>query len=966
MAALHFMAGQLTDVRRKAVLDAQKMQSTILKEMTAQGKEIPPYELMELIGKGSFGRVYKATHRDTRQLVAVKIISIEEGDSMNPTNSDTFSDILKEVNTLKMLNNSGARNINMVVDSFLVDQSIWMVTEYCAGGSVATLMRPTGGLPEKWIIPILREVAEAMSWVHKEGIIHRDIKCANVLVTDVGGVQLCDFGVAGIINTRFDKRSTVTGTLQWMAPELFESAAYGTEVDIWAFGSMVYEVASGLPPNATTLQNIPNISHFLKQNCPRLEGDQYSDLLKDMVAYCLVDDPAMRPRIEEIQQHPYIADTEDRFPTASLSKLVKAYRLWETQGGSRRSLFAVGGAQGQLEDAPPMPAMDDWNFNTMKEAPQTDDPDASAVYDAYGPGVDFPGQTPAPQKNGPRRRRRPPNLKGPTAPLEKVFDPNTLTNYRDNARAWYGRGESPPLTSDLPLRDHSQGQTVRESLINLDLSYDGNTGTGSGAHESDTIRASHKPKPHDNRRTQDWTFPVMAGGGSGQPDSHEDAMPSLPPAFDPPTEVYSKPTANSHTASSQNLSVSRPLNRASVASLIDLDEGFVEDNYSRPSTSQSDAAFASDTEERFGLEKHTSRRFEVPHTTREPSLYVSSKSQPREPSLYVTTTSSAPREPSLYVSDANTKPALANTGNIGNTNGTNGYSDAGHHADDENDDGTIEIPDLNEGYREPSIYVTNGARTNREPSLYIDLDEARYERPESQMTDYNKYQQPKGHSRSNSNLSGTGQDANGMDRESGIFIPSFNDAKRQASMIIPDESRTDRLPSLLIPEDMGHHTSSTSLSSMASAANHSNNSNLGYTTGGYNGMYEDLGQDTDRETDDGDSPSPYHRDRNANNGSSDPRSRSQASTFWWQDSMSSSVASYLDIAAPLVPFEASVAPDAPAGRVMEGLCDADDMKMEMQRLISAMRDHLGYTGSMLEKLPVRKADLRRGREETPP
>jgi serine/threonine protein kinase len=95
-------------------------------------------------------------------------------------------------------------------------------------------MRPTGGLTERWIIPILREVAEAVYWVHKQGVIHRDIKCANVLITEVGGVQLCDFGVAGVLATKFDKRSTVTGTLHWMAPELFDSTvSYGSEVDIW-------------------------------------------------------------------------------------------------------------------------------------------------------------------------------------------------------------------------------------------------------------------------------------------------------------------------------------------------------------------------------------------------------------------------------------------------------------------------------------------------------------------------------------------------------------------------------------------------------------------------------------------------------------------------------------------------------------------------------------------------------------
>jgi serine/threonine protein kinase len=117
---------------------------------------------LELIGKGSFGRVYKATSARTRQAVAVKVISIDEGGSLHPGASDTFSDILKEVNTLKLLSDRGAKNINTVIDTLLVGPTIWIITEYCAGGSVSTLMRPTGGLTEKWIIPILREVAEAI------------------------------------------------------------------------------------------------------------------------------------------------------------------------------------------------------------------------------------------------------------------------------------------------------------------------------------------------------------------------------------------------------------------------------------------------------------------------------------------------------------------------------------------------------------------------------------------------------------------------------------------------------------------------------------------------------------------------------------------------------------------------------------------------------------------------------------
>lgn len=73
---------------------------------------------------------------------------------------------------------------------------------------------------------------------------------ANVLVTEQGEVQLCDFGVAGIVVTQLDKRSTFIGTLHWMAPEMFDSMLYyGKEVDIWAYGCMAYEIATGLPPN---------------------------------------------------------------------------------------------------------------------------------------------------------------------------------------------------------------------------------------------------------------------------------------------------------------------------------------------------------------------------------------------------------------------------------------------------------------------------------------------------------------------------------------------------------------------------------------------------------------------------------------------------------------------------------------------------------------------------------------------
>ncbi|KAI0976180.1 kinase-like domain-containing protein [Xylaria arbuscula] len=498
MTTLHASPVDLSATKWKAIDDARRVYASIVKECRGAGRDPPPYTPRELIGKGSFGRVYKASSDETGQLVAVKIIDIEESDRLDPGANDAFNDILKE--------------------------SIWMVTEYCAGGSVTTLMRPTGGLPEQWIIPILREVAEALSWVHCQGIIHRDIKCANVLLTKNGGVQLCDFGVAALIETKFDKRRTVTGSLQWMAPEFFEpTVSYGIEVDIWAFGSMAFEMASGLPPNARTMGDMdPNtFGSYLKQHCPRLEGDQYSPGLKDLIAYCMVENPTHRPAVGNVQRHHYIFNTEAAYPTESLSKLVRAYQLWESRGGTRQSLFSAGGAQGYYnageaagEDAES--PNEEWDFGTEHDGNQfnLDDPDVLTVTEVYGLDI---SRTPQSSKPQPRRRRPPPSARVVIAPLAKVFDPNTITNYQDNARAFYRKEDLLP-TPNLPLRNDSEQRTVRESIIDLDAALDGSRLSRFVDLETIKVptRSMSSDQVHiDKRRTQDWTFPLMAPASAG-------------------------------------------------------------------------------------------------------------------------------------------------------------------------------------------------------------------------------------------------------------------------------------------------------------------------------------------------------------------------------------------------------------------------------------------------------------------
>lgn len=667
MANLSLYGGQLPVIKQKAIEDAKKMQGIVEEECQKAGEEPPAYLLQELIGKGSFGRVYKASDLKTDRVVAVKIIDIEESDTLNPKLADTYSEFLKEINALKLLSEGGAKNINHVLDALPVGQSMWMVTEHCAGGSVATLMKPTapGGLQEKWIIPILREVAEAMFWVHKAGIIHRDIKCANVLITEAGGVQLCDFGVSGVIETKFDKRSTFIGTPHWMAPELFDpSASYGIEVDIWAFGSMVYEIASGLPPNVMAGIDVTQLGSYLKQHTPRLEGDKYSEELKNLVAFCLVEDPAQRPTVEDVQRHPYLFNTESTHPTSSLVMLVRAFRVWESQGGSRKSLFALGGAQGPTDTDLSSTSManDEWNFNTTVEFDQgiMSSTDVQAVYDVYGSQVDLSDMgDPGPPAFKPKRRRPPPNLPVIRAPLEKVFDPNTMSNYEENARAYYGQPMLPPA-SDLPLRDNSHNATLRESLIDLDVSLHG--GRLSKFVDMETIRAGPSRRSHEfdygddyarppnsdpetvtaksSRKTQEWKFPVMFQPASANPEmSHfafnEDGG-GLPGSARPALHHHNiEPFVFSPDYGTNNLMVPRAVsqqdNRASMGSLIDLDESLPEPNLnphpmdiSRPSTANSDVASDMGAGA-FDLERHTSY-YPLPSTNREPSIYVSDAS----------------------------------------------------------------------------------------------------------------------------------------------------------------------------------------------------------------------------------------------------------------------------------------------------------------------------------------------------
>ena len=171
------------------------------------------YELLTCEGKGSFGAVYKALRRSDATIVAVKVIQV--------SSSDEVDSIHGEITMLRECNHA---NITQYTGAYLCSQTLWIVMEYCGGGSISDILKHFA-LKESDIALVAREVMKGLVYLHsREQLkIHRDIKGANILLTDKGEVKLADFGVSKQLQETIAKANTFVGTPYWMAPEVSSS-----------------------------------------------------------------------------------------------------------------------------------------------------------------------------------------------------------------------------------------------------------------------------------------------------------------------------------------------------------------------------------------------------------------------------------------------------------------------------------------------------------------------------------------------------------------------------------------------------------------------------------------------------------------------------------------------------------------------------------------------------------------------
>ncbi|KAL0960993.1 hypothetical protein HGRIS_005988 [Hohenbuehelia grisea] len=273
---------------------------------SSSARSLNGYQLGDSLGKGAFGQVYRALNWATGETVAVKEIQLS-----NIPKAE-LGEIMSEIDLLKNLIHP---NIVKYKGFLKTPEFLYIILEFCENGSLYGILKRFGKFPENLVAVYTAQVLDGLVYLHDQGVIHRDIKGANILTNKDGCVKLADFGVAtvgggaglgigagteGIVHD-----DAVVGSPYWMAPEIIEQRGATTASDIWSLGCLVIELLTGHPPYHT-LSPMPALFRIVQDDCPPIP-DGASNAVKDFLYACFQRDPALRVGARRLTRHPWIA-----------------------------------------------------------------------------------------------------------------------------------------------------------------------------------------------------------------------------------------------------------------------------------------------------------------------------------------------------------------------------------------------------------------------------------------------------------------------------------------------------------------------------------------------------------------------------------------------------------------------------------------------------------------------------------
>ena len=297
----HDMDESEPEVKPADVMSPKDGIKQLQKEFSSRDPE-KVFKVQDQLGEGASGAVFRAVHRETKKVVAIKKMQVGVN---NITATVKEIKIMKDLKSPYTLKYYGCYN---------KEDTIWIIMEYCDGGSLQDIIDARENeevcLTEQQIAQIVAQVLQALEYLHSMKKIHRDIKAGNILLNSQGMAKLADFGISAQ-QVGDEKRTTTIGSSYWMAPETLMGGGYDSKADIWSLGITIMEMAEGIPP---LIEEQPHKAAFRIVNDPppKLSAPHvWSKNFVDFVTHCLIKNPEKRPSSSELRKHPFIAEVGD-------------------------------------------------------------------------------------------------------------------------------------------------------------------------------------------------------------------------------------------------------------------------------------------------------------------------------------------------------------------------------------------------------------------------------------------------------------------------------------------------------------------------------------------------------------------------------------------------------------------------------------------------------------------------------